>query len=140
MSALFGPAEGGVEACHGCAKKSPEPNGHWPGGHCCGARTLDLFTPVEVASLRLAGVSASDLRPPRGDHAGCAFRGERGCSLPAEHRPSLCVRFVCLELRAELIEQPRWRRVSALGAALRDELRRLEELLEARELVRDGGT
>lgn len=115
-----------VEACHGCARKRPEPNGHWPGGSCCGARTLDLFTATEVASLKLAGVPFADLRPPRGDHAGCAFRGETGCSLAPEHRPNICVRYVCLELRAELLEKPEWRRISELGAALRDEFARFE--------------
>jgi hypothetical protein len=119
-----------VAACRACARGRPEPNGHWPGGSCCGSRTLDLFTPAEVAALKLAGVGAGDLRPPPGDHAGCAFRGETGCSLAPEHRPSLCVRYVCLELRAELIERPEWRRVSALGAALRDEAARFEALLE----------
>ena len=120
-----------VEACHGCAKKRPEPHGHWAGGACCGARTLDLFSPAEVASLALAGVRARDLEPPRGDHAGCAFRGEAGCSLAPEQRPNVCVKYICLELRAELIEKPEWRRISELGAALRDELARFESLLGA---------
>lgn len=125
MSAAFA----NVEACRGCGKGRPEPNGHWHGGSCCGSRTLDLFSPSEVAALKLAGVSAGDLRPPRGDHAGCAFRGETGCSLPPEQRPSVCVRYVCLELRAELLERPEWRRISQLGAALRDEAARFEALL-----------
>jgi hypothetical protein len=47
-----------------------------------------------------------------------------------DHRPSLCVRYVCLELRAELVEKPEWRRISMLGAALRDEAARFESLLE----------
>jgi hypothetical protein len=118
-----------VQACASCAKGRPEPNGHWPGGSCCGSRTLDLFTPTEVAALKLASVSMSDLDPPAGDHAGCAFRGERGCSLAPEHRPSLCVRYVCLELRAEVREKPEWRRISELGAALRDEAARFESLI-----------
>jgi len=121
-----------VEACGGCAKGRPDPHGHWRGGACCGSRTLDLFSPIEVASLKLAGVSPGDLEPPRGDHAGCAFRGEAGCSLAPEHRPNICVRYVCLELRAELLEKPEWRRISELGAALRDELARFESLLAAK--------
>jgi hypothetical protein len=119
----------GVEACGSCAKGRPEPNGHWAGGSCCGSRTLDLFTPAEVAALKVAGTRPKDLRPPEGDHAGCAFRAESGCALPAEHRPSLCVRYVCLELRAELHEKPEWRRISALGAKLRDESARFEALI-----------
>ncbi len=118
-----------VEACHGCGKKRPEPHGHWAGGACCGARTLDLFSPTEVASLALAGIRARDLEPPRGDHAGCAFRGASGCSLAPEERPNVCVRYVCLELRAELLDKPEWRRVSELGAALRDEFARFEALV-----------
>jgi len=124
MSAAFA----GVDACHACGRKRPEPHGHWAGGACCGSRTLDLFTPTEVASLRLAGVAARDLEPPQGDHAGCAFRGATGCSLPPEQRPNICVRYICLELRAELLEKPEWKRVSQLGAALRDEFTRFESM------------
>ena len=125
MSAAFA----NVEACKSCAKARPEPHGHWSGGSCCGSRTLDLFTPTEVAALKLASVSMSDLAAPHGDHAGCAFRGETGCSLAPQHRPSLCVRYVCLELRAEVRDKPEWRRISELGAALRDESARFESLL-----------
>ena len=118
-----------VEACAGCGRKRPEPHGHWAGGACCGSRTLDLFSKHEVASLKLAGVRARDLAPPQGDHAGCAFRGARGCSLSPEQRPNICVRYVCLELREELIEKPEWRAISKLGAELRDELARFEALV-----------
>ncbi|HEY8074150.1 MAG TPA: hypothetical protein VIF62_08575 [Labilithrix sp.] len=125
-------AFGEVDACHTCARKRPEPNGHWAGGSCCGASTLDLFTAEEVASLKLAGIAATDLEPPRGDHAGCAFRGETGCSLPPAHRPSLCVRYVCIELRGELLDPAnaeKWRRISKLAAALRDESTRFAALV-----------
>ena len=118
-----------VDACSSCGRKRPEPHGHWAGGACCGSRTLDLFTKHEVASLKLAGVRARALEPPKGDHAGCAFRGEHGCSLSPEQRPNICVRYICLELRAELIDQPEWRAISKLGAELRDEFARFEALL-----------
>ena len=118
-----------VDACASCGRKRPEPHGHWAGGACCGSRTLDLFSKNEVASLKLAGIRARDLEPPKGDHAGCAFRGERGCSLSPEQRPNICVRYICLELRAELLEKPEWRAISKLGAALRDEFTRFESLL-----------
>lgn len=124
MSAAFAT----VEACSGCAKGRPEPQGHWRGGACCGTRTLDLFSPNEVASLKLAGISPKNLDAPRGDHAGCAFRAEAGCTLTAEQRPNVCVRYVCLELRVELLEKPEWRRISQLGAALRDEFARFESM------------
>jgi len=125
MSAAFE----NVDACSACAKGRPEPNGHWPGGACCGSRTLDLFTAAEVASLALAGISHRDLVPPTGDHAGCAFRAEKGCVLSAEQRPNICVRYMCLELRAEVRDKPEWKRISELGAALRDEFARFEALL-----------
>ncbi len=125
-------AEAGVTACGSCARGRPEPNGHWPGGSCCGSRTLDLFSAPEVAALKLVGVAARDLVPPRADHAGCAFRGPAGCSLPPAHRPSICVRYICLELRAELLDDPRWKRISTLAAALRDESIRFAALLAER--------
>jgi hypothetical protein len=121
-----------VEACRSCAKGRPEPNGHWAGGSCCGSRTLDLFTQDEVASLKLAGISFSDLEPPKGEHAGCVFRAETGCTLGPEQRPNICVRYVCLELRAEVREKPEWERISRLGAALRDEFARFEALKNGR--------
>ena len=125
MSAAFAD----VEACQACGKRRPEPHGHWRGGACCGSRTLDLFTKTEVASLKLTGIAARDLEAPRGDHAGCAFRGAGGCSLAPEQRPNICVRYVCLELREELRARPEWTRVSELGAALRDEFTRFEALV-----------
>jgi hypothetical protein len=128
MSASFSVAD----ACGGCAKGHPEPQGHWRGGACCGCRTLDVFSPAEVASLKLAGVSAGALETPSGDHAGCAFRGPTGCSLSAEQRPNVCVRYLCFELRAELVEKPEWRRISRLGAELRDEFKRFEARSPAR--------
>lgn len=118
-----------VDACASCGKKRPEPHGHWQGGACCGSRTLDLFTKHEVASLALSGVRMRDLEPPKGDHAGCAFRGERGCSLSPEQRPNICVRYICLELRAEVLDTPEWQNISKLGAELRDEYARFESLL-----------
>jgi hypothetical protein len=108
-----------VEACHGCARGHPEPAGRWDGGHCCGGGTFRVFTQEEVAALKLAGTRPGDLTPPKGDHAGCAFRGATGCSLAPAHRPSICVRYVCMELRAELKSQPRWRRIAELGQRLR---------------------
>lgn len=86
--------------------------------------------------MKLAGVRARDLVPPEGDHAGCAFRGPTGCSLPPENRPSICVRYLCLELRAEVRAKPSWARVSELGAALRDESARFEGLAVAAERER----
>jgi hypothetical protein len=118
-----------VDACSSCGKKRPEPHGHWAGGACCGSRTLDLFSKSEVASLKLAGIRARDLEAPKGDHAGCAFRGEHGCSLSPEQRPNICVRYICLELREELIEKPEWRAISKVGAELRDEFARFESLV-----------
>lgn len=108
----------GVRACTGCGHGRPEPHGHWNGGFCCGGKTSGVFDDDEVAALALAGTRPGRLRPPAGDHAGCAFRGPTGCSLDAVDRPSLCVRFACRELEAELRASGRWERVRALTRQL----------------------
>ena len=120
-------ALGRVDACRGCARGHPEPSGRWDGGHCCSGRTLEIWTQEECAALKLAGTDPASLEPPRGDHAGCAFRGERGCSLDAADRPSICLRYICLELRSELRDRQDWATVSHLGAELVREQRRFGE-------------
>lgn len=106
---------GPVEACARCANP---PSTTWRGGQCCSARTEDLFSDAELAALRLAGTTATSLRPPRGPHAGCSFRGPAGCSLAVAHRPCVCVGYACRELLVEL----RRRGDSAAIARLQDEL------------------
>lgn len=130
-------ALGGVESCSRCAKNHPLPHGRWNGGHCCGTETTKVFTDDEVAALRLAGTTPARLVPPRGDHAGCAFRGPEGCSLAVADRPNICVRFVCLELEAELRERGDLREIKAIGAALNKAFERLRKLRAARLEQRD---
>jgi hypothetical protein len=107
-----------VRACGGCGRGRSLPHGRWDGGFCCGGRTEGVFDDDEVAALALAGTRPRDLRVPDGDHAGCAFRGPRGCVLSPVDRPSLCVRFVCRELEAELREDGAWERTRALTRQL----------------------
>jgi hypothetical protein len=114
-------------SCSTCAKGHPLPHGHWSGGHCCGGRTLDVWTAAECASLKLAGTDASSLEPPPGDHAGCTFRGERGCSLAPEDRPSICLRYVCLDLRAELKRTGVWPEIARIAKAIETEQKLLDE-------------
>jgi len=92
---------GEVESCKKCGRGYPRPNGHWDGGYCCGGITENLFRQEELACLRASGTLPTHLRPPRGVHAGCVFRGPKGCSLAPEHRPNLCVRYACKMLREE---------------------------------------
>lgn len=93
---------GPVESCAHCVRpRSPT----WPGGFCCSGRTDALFTDHELAALRLAGTHAAELNPPRARQSGCVFRGPKGCSLKVAHRPCLCVRFTCRELRNELVQR-----------------------------------
>lgn len=122
----------GVLACGSCAKGHPLPHGQWSGGHCCGARTELLFTGDELAMLRLAGTRPRDLVAPRSAHAGCAFRGPTGCSLAAEHRPALCVRYLCSGLARELATQGRLGSIDALAAELADVAARSSRLRAAR--------
>jgi hypothetical protein len=119
----------GVESCAGCAKGHPLPHGRWHGGHCCGTRTELVFTDDEVAALRLAGTTPSSLRPPEGDHAGCAFRGPEGCSLGPADRPNICVRFICRELDEEL--DVRGDRGALRGAEPPADRRRVKEIAAA---------
>jgi hypothetical protein len=111
-------AMGDVRACSGCARGRPLPEGRWSGGQCCSAPTTDVFTDDEVRALALAGTTPARLIAPSGDHAGCAFRGEHGCSLDVVDRPTLCVRYICRELERELTRRGDVRAVKALASEL----------------------
>lgn len=80
------------------------PHGHWDGGFCCGGETEAIFVEAELATLAVAGARPADLRPPKDTEelAGCVFRGPRGCSLAAEHRPSICLAHLCGDVGREL--------------------------------------
>lgn len=117
-------AIGAVRSCSGCGRGHSEPEGHWDGGFCCSSPTHVVFTDHEVAALRLAGTGPGDFRPPHSDHAGCAMRGPTGCSLPPRHRPTVCVRYFCGELRRELAK-----RGDLL--ALQERLDRMEDTFDA---------
>jgi hypothetical protein len=95
-------ALGRVDACGQCTAGHPLPASQWSGGHCCSTNTADVFTEDELAALSAAGTRPGHLRPPRSEHAGCIFRGPAGCSLDAAHRPTVCSRYMCGDLRAEL--------------------------------------
>lgn len=127
-----------VASCSSCAVGHPLPNGRWDGGHCCGTRTDAVYSDVEVRSLALAGTRAGDLVAPGGDHAGCAFRGESGCSLPPAHRPSLCVTYVCRELQGELEGHADRDAIRALKSRLDAARRRFLLAVEAREAERNA--
>ena len=100
--------------CSSCTRGLPAPEGRWPGGHCCSGHTEDVFSDDEIDALSLSGTRARDLRGPRSDHAGCAFRGPLGCSLAVDHRPNVCLRYLCGELRRELHSRGLLRRLEAL--------------------------
>ncbi len=124
-------ALGEVQSCRGCARGHPLPNGRWSGGHCCGGRTEGVFSDEEVEALQAGGTRPGDLRAPRGDHAGCAFRGETGCSLQVVNRPSICVRYLCRDLMGELARRGDLRKVMALCVALDATFGRFNALREA---------
>lgn len=111
-------AIGEVQACRTCAKGHPPPHGHFEGGHCCGLETHDAFNDDEMAALRQAGTVVANLRLPRGDHAGCAFRGPQGCSLTAPNRPNLCLRYVCPDLARELGARGDLDAIEAIGTRM----------------------
>ena len=111
-------AIGAVSSCATCALGHPPPHGHFAGGHCCGLETEDAFNDDEVAALHQAGTTALHLRLPRGDHAGCVFRGPRGCSLAVSDRPNLCLRYVCPDLARELAARGDLPVIEELGARM----------------------
>jgi hypothetical protein len=133
-------AIGAVESCKTCAVGHAPPHGHFAGGHCCGLRTEDAFNDDEVAALRQAGTGPDDLRLPRGDHAGCAFRGPTGCSLRTQDRPNLCLRYLCPDLTRELHQRGNLPEIEALGAQIEEVYLRFitlrKERLDREELER----
>jgi hypothetical protein len=122
----------GVESCGSCATGFPWPLGHYQGGACCAGVTADIFDDNEVAALALAGTRTRHLTPPHDDHAGCAFRGATGCSLPAAHRPARCVHYVCDTLRRELHARGRLDAIESALAALDRDMREFAAIRRAR--------
>ncbi len=110
----------GIESCRGCGRGEPGPKGRWDGGRCCGTSTDVVFTPAEVAALKIAGTHARDLVPPEGDAAGCVLRGPTGCSIAPEDRPTVCLVYACAELKAELRRSGEAERIQALRAELHE--------------------
>lgn len=123
-----------VSSCRTCAVGQPWPRGHHDGGACCAGVTGELFDDNEVAALAQAGTRPGDLTPPAGGdgHAGCAFRGPRGCTLEVTHRPGRCVHYLCDTLRRELHRGGRLDRIEAELAALDGAMRRFVATRQAR--------
>jgi hypothetical protein len=126
----------GVSSCRSCATGAPWP---WPrssydGGDCCSGVTAELFDANELAALAHAGTRPHHLVPPPGTdaHAGCAFRGPRGCTLAVEHRPARCVHYVCDTLRRELHARGQLDGVEARLADLNRDMQRFVAAHQAR--------
>jgi hypothetical protein len=98
-------ALGAVDACRSCTRGCAPPQGIYDGGHCCSGDTADVFNPDEVAALAYSGTRVRNLRAPREQHAGCAFRGPAGCTLEAVDRPNVCTLYLCRDLRHELFDR-----------------------------------
>jgi hypothetical protein len=93
-----------VTSCGTCATGARWQASPYPGGDCCSGVTENIFDEAELAALAHTGTRARDLEPPPGAdvHAGCAFRGARGCNLEVAHRPARCVHYCCDMLRREI--------------------------------------
>jgi hypothetical protein len=125
-------AFGSLERCATCAVGRPRPHGAYPGGFCCGATTAEIFPDDELAALRLGGTSPGDLLPARGELAGCAFRGPRGCVLAPAHRPSQCLRHLCYDLVRELQARGGLGLVEDLAEQLRTTFQQFTALRQSR--------
>jgi hypothetical protein len=121
-----------VSSCRSCATGAPWPRGAYDGGDCCAGVTADLFDENELAALAHAGTRPSDLVAPRETHAGCAFRGSRGCTLEVAHRPARCVHYLCDALRRELHARGQLDVVEAKLAALNTTMQRFVAVHQAR--------
>lgn len=122
-------AMAGAKACSSCATGCIAPSGYFEGGRCCGTGTLDVFTQAEVRALKLAGVAPPTEPADTGDErAGCLFRGATGCSLDPESRPARCLEYICLDLRVELEDSPRFDEIQSLRRELVETFRRFEAL------------
>ena len=121
-----------VSSCRSCATGQPWPVGHYAGGACCSGVTADLFDAPELAVLVHAGTRLRDLTPPRDDHAGCAFRGEHGCSLEGQHRPARCVHYICDTLRHELYDRGQLDTIERKLADLDQAMQRFKAVHRAR--------
>jgi hypothetical protein len=117
-----------ISSCRTCATGEPWPRGGYDGGDCCAGVTAELFDDNELAALAHAGTRPRDLvAPPGADaHAGCAFRGPRGCTLDVMHRPGRCVHYVCDKLRRELHARGR---LDAVEAKLADLNRAMQQFV-----------
>jgi hypothetical protein len=124
----------GVASCSSCADGQPSPVGEYAGGACCSGITEHIFDDAELAALAHAGTRASDLHPPprTEHHAGCAFRGARGCTLAAAHRPARCIHYVCDTLRRELYDRGDLDAIESDLAELRAMMERIAILRRAR--------
>lgn len=125
-------AIGEVSCCSGCAAGLPAPGGTYAGGHCCSGHTPVIFSDDDVAALAYAGTRPRDLVAPRAEHAGCAFRGPTGCTLAPGDRATLCLRFVCDDLRRELHDRRRLDDVEHRIAELERAFAELSRLRAAR--------
>ncbi|TNE49668.1 MAG: hypothetical protein EP343_10835 [Deltaproteobacteria bacterium] len=123
---------GEVYACSSCAKGCVLPHGQWEGGFCCSGNTEDIFSSLEIAALKASGTRLSHLQPPDAVHAGCAFRGPMGCSLQPEHRPNLCVHYVCHDLARELAHNKQFEAIEGLGAELTEQMLAFKQLRSKR--------
>ena len=123
-----------ISSCHSCSKGEPWPRGGYDGGDCCAGVTADLFDDNELAALAHAGTRPHDLVPPTGAdaHAGCAFRGPRGCTLDVTHRPGRCVHYLCDTLRRELHARDQLDIVEAKLAELNQTMQRFVAVYQAR--------
>jgi len=120
----------GVTCCSRCAVNRPWPRGAFTGGDCCSGNTAELFDDDELAALAQAGTRMRDLIAPHTEHAGCAFRGEHGCTLSPADRPGLCLHYLCDRLRGELHARGQLDEVEQLTAKLD---RQMQAFVAARE-------
>jgi hypothetical protein len=127
----LGEAMGTIASCASCATGCEAPHGRWDGGFCCGGgETLGVFGDDEIAALAAAGTTY--LPAPSDDHAGCAFRGSRGCTLTPADRPNLCVIFLCTDATREVHDRGGLGRIEEISERLNQRYRALARARSSR--------
>ena len=125
----YTPPVGAGRSCGRCARGIPDVPGCFDGGLCCSGSALDVFTRPAIAALALTGTRPRDLKRSSAG-AGCVFRGRRGCTVEIEHRPAICVHYICRDLMEELADDRDTRAIAALQDRLAAVMSEFADLYE----------
>ena len=124
LRVTIGQLTGTPRCCGVCAARLPDAPPRFAGGFCCGSKSAPVTLERELAVLLLDGYRLA-AAPATRAHAGCLFRTPEGCTLSPAARPSLCVCYLCTDLKRELHARGVLARVVALSDELQHGVERI---------------